>query len=33
MVDCKTREEAVEWAAKCPGAEYGTMEVRAIWEM
>jgi hypothetical protein len=26
-------DEALKWAAKCPGAQHGTIEVRAIWEM
>jgi len=25
-------DEALKWAAKCPGAQFGTIEVRAIWE-
>jgi hypothetical protein len=28
LVDCATREEAVELAALCPAAEWATMEVR-----
>ncbi|HEY9110941.1 MAG TPA: YciI family protein [Rhodanobacteraceae bacterium] len=28
LVDCATREEAVELAAICPAAEWATMEVR-----
>lgn len=30
LVECASKDEAVKWAAKCPGAEYGTMEVREI---
>jgi hypothetical protein len=30
IIDVKTREEAVEWAAKCPGAKYGTVELREV---
>jgi hypothetical protein len=30
LIDVKTREEAVEWAAKCPGAKYGTVELREV---
>jgi hypothetical protein len=30
LVECASKEEAVAWAAKCPGAAYGTMEVREI---
>ena len=29
-VDCKNLDEAIEWAAKCPGAQYGSMEVRPV---
>ena len=30
LVDCKTREEAVEIASTCPAAEWCTVEVRAL---
>jgi hypothetical protein len=30
LVDCKTREEAVAIAARCPAAEWATVEVRAL---
>src|SRR5215831_75773 len=33
LVDCKDLDEAVEVAAKIPGASIGTIEVRPIWEM
>jgi hypothetical protein len=33
MVDCKDLDEALEVAAKLPGAKYGSIEVRPIWEM
>jgi hypothetical protein len=33
LVDCKDLDEAIEVAAKLPGAEYGSIEVRPIWEM
>ena len=33
MVDCKDLDEALEVAAKIPGARYGSIEVRPIWEM
>ena len=33
VVDCKDRDEAIEIAAKIPGARLGTIEVRPIWEM
>jgi hypothetical protein len=33
LVDCKDLDEAIELAAKIPGARNGTIEVRPIWEM
>jgi hypothetical protein len=33
IVDCKDVDEAIEVAAKIPGARIGTIEVRPIWEM
>ena len=33
MVDCKDLDEAIEVAAKIPGARFGSIEVRPIWEM
>ncbi|MGH8973804.1 MAG: YciI family protein [Acidimicrobiia bacterium] len=33
IVDCKDLDEAIEVAAKLPGARTGTIEVRPIWEM
>jgi len=33
MVDCKDLDEAIEVAAKLPGALTGSIEVRPIWEM
>src|SRR3989304_454207 len=30
MLECATFDEAVEWAAKIPGAEHGTVEVRPV---
>jgi hypothetical protein len=30
MVECASRDEAIRWAAKCPGASEGTMEVREV---
>jgi len=32
-VDCKDLDEAIEIAAKIPGARLGTIEVRPIWPM
>lgn len=31
LIDVPTIEEAVEWAEKCPAAQFGTIEVRPIW--
>jgi hypothetical protein len=33
LVDCKDLDEAIEVASKIPGARYGGVEVRPIWEM
>ena len=33
LVDVKDRDEALEIAAKIPGARLGTIEVRPIWEL
>jgi hypothetical protein len=33
IVDCKDLDEAIELAAKIPGARHGSVEVRPIWEM
>jgi hypothetical protein len=33
VVDCEDLDEAIEIAAKVPLAEYGTVEVRPVWEM
>ena len=33
LVDCKNLDEAIELAAKLPGARHGSIEVRPIWEM
>jgi hypothetical protein len=31
LLDCKNLDEALTYAAKIPGAAYGTIEVRPIW--
>ena len=31
MLDLPDIDAAVEWAARCPSAQYGTIEVRPIW--
>ena len=33
MIDVPDLDAALSWAAKCPGASMGTMEVRPIWPM
>ena len=33
LVDCKDLDEAIEVAAKIPGARHGSVEVRPIWDM
>jgi hypothetical protein len=32
MIEAKNLDEAIEWAAKCPGATYGSIEVRPVRE-
>lgn len=31
MIDVPDLDQAIEWAQKCPAAQYGTIEVRPIW--
>jgi hypothetical protein len=33
LVDCADLDEAIEVAAQNPAAQYGTIEVRPVWEM
>ena len=33
LVDCKDLDEAIEVAARIPGAREGSIEVRPIWEL
>ena len=33
MLECKDLDEALDWAAKIPGARFGAIEVRPIMEM
>jgi len=33
VIDVKSREEAIEWAKRCPGSESETVEVRQIMEL
>jgi len=30
VIDCSSREEATEWALRCPGASHGTIEIREV---
>ena len=32
LIDVADREAALAWAAKCPGANHGTVEVRPLWQ-
>ena len=31
LLDCKDLDEAIAWATKLPGVEYGSIEVRPMW--
>ena len=31
VIECDSMQEAIEWAAKCPSAKHGTIEVRPEW--
>jgi hypothetical protein len=33
LIDAPDLDSAISWAARCPGAEDGAIEVRPIWEM
>ena len=32
MIQVKSREEAIEWAKRCPGSENETIEIRQVQE-
>ena len=32
LIDVADRKAALAWAAKCPGADHGTVEVRPLWQ-
>ena len=32
LLDCKDLDEAIRWAAKIPHAEYGSVEIRPLWD-
>ena len=33
LVECEDLDQAIEAASRCPGAKYGSMEVRPIWNL
>ena len=33
LIEVPDLDQALSWAAKCPGASHGAVEVRPIWEM
>jgi|SRR5450759_1504488 hypothetical protein len=33
IIDCKDLDEAIEVASRIPAAQFGTIEVRPVWEM
>jgi hypothetical protein len=33
MIEVKSKEEAIEWAKRCPGSENETIEIRQVMEM
>jgi hypothetical protein len=33
VIECQDRAEALQWAARCPSAKHGTVEVRPLWIM
>lgn len=33
MLEAKNLDEALDWAAKCPCASYGFVEVRPVWNI
>ena len=33
LIDVPDLDAAISWAARCPAASHGTMEVRPVWEM
>ncbi len=32
LIECENLDEAIEWAAKCPDARFGSIEVRPVME-
>jgi hypothetical protein len=33
MIDVPDLDQALAWAARCPGASHGIVEVRPVWAM
>jgi hypothetical protein len=33
MIQVKSREEAIEWASRCPASDQETIEVRQVFEL
>ncbi|HSV78553.1 MAG TPA: YciI family protein [Ramlibacter sp.] len=33
LIDTPDLDTALSWAARCPGASHGTVEVRPVWDM
>ncbi|MGH8189537.1 MAG: YciI family protein, partial [Steroidobacteraceae bacterium] len=33
LIDVPNLDAALQWAARCPGASHGTVEVRPVWQM
>ncbi len=33
LIDVPDLDAALTWAARCPGAQHGVVEVRAVWQM
>jgi hypothetical protein len=33
LIDVPDLDAALSWAARCPGASYGSVEVRPVWQM
>ena len=33
LIEAPDLDAAISWAARCPGASHGTVEVRPIWAM
>jgi hypothetical protein len=33
LIEAENLDAAIEWGARCPGATYGSVEVRPLWRM